>query len=552
MSLTRLLRDPGEEWPYTASELPTVFGAPANPLTHPLHRRIAYGLTAILVGVTGALGNALVFVNQPQLQGALGLYASEIAWLPTAYVMAIIPMNLLLVKFRAQFGLRVFVLGAVGAFTLVMLAHLFAHTFASSVAVRAASGMVGAAFTTQSIFYMAQALPLRWRLQGIVIGLGIPQFSVPLARCLFSSELLALGEWRSLYLCELGLTLLSLGAVILNTLPPAPRRATYEWMDLVTFAVFASGMAAVAAVVGLGRYLWWHDTPWLGYALALSVPLLIAAFLIERHRANPLFAMDLLLSGPFLRFIVLSLLLQIAVTEQTVGAVGLLNAAGLNNDQLHPLFWLVTVAMVVGLLSSVLVLRPDWFAQLVAPGFLTIAIAALIDSRATNLTRPEQLYTSQFLVGFAVTFTMGPLFLYGLRLALPKGEAAFISFLAVFSITANLGGLAASSLMTTYETLREKTYSHYLSEYVTPSDPSVVTGLAKSSHPFRAVTADTSLRVTAGATQLGERVTRESTVLAYIDVFQAIALVTVLTAASLVGLILWRRYSASAAVSQPP
>ncbi|HVH83702.1 MAG TPA: hypothetical protein VM713_05225 [Steroidobacteraceae bacterium] len=383
MNLTGLLRDRGEDWPYTAGELPVVFGAPANP-THPLHRRIAYGATAILVGVTGALGNALVFVNLPQLQGALGLYASEIAWLPTAYVMAIVPMNLLLVKFRAQFGLRLFVLGTTSAFTLVMVAHLFVHSFASSVAVRAASGIAGAALITQSIFYMAQALPLHRRLQGIVIGLGIPQFAVPLARCLFSSELLALGEWRALYLCELGLTLLSLGAVLLITLPPAPRRATYEWTDLLTFAVFASGAAAVSAVVGLGRYLWWHDTPWLGYTLAASIPLLIAAFLIERRRANPLFAMDLLGSAPFLRFIVLSLLLQVAVAEQRVGAVGLLNSAGLNNDQLHPLFWLVTLAMLLGLLTTSFLLRPAWFAQLVALGFLIIAAAAMLDSGVTT------------------------------------------------------------------------------------------------------------------------------------------------------------------------
>ena len=551
MNRTGLFRDPGENWPYTAGELPTIFGAPANP-THPLHRRIAYASTAVLVGTTGTLGNALVFVNLPQLQGALGLYASEIAWLPTAYVMAILPMNLLLVKFRAQFGMRLFVVGSVGVFSLVTLAHLFVHSFASSVAVRAASGTVGAAFITQSVFYMAQALPLKWRLQGIVIGLGIPQLAVPLARCLFSSELLALGEWHSLYLCELGLTLLSLGAVLLIRLPPAARRATYEWTDLLTFAVFASGGAAVSAVVGLGRYLWWRDTPWLGYALAASIPLILAAFLIERHRKNPLFAMDLLGSAPFLRFVILSVLLQVAVAEQRVGAVGLLNTSGLNNDQLHPLFWLVTVAMIIGLLSSAFLLRPAWFTQLVAFGFLIIATASALDARVTNLTRPEQLYTSQFLVGFATTFTLGPLFLYGLRLALPKGSTAFISFLAVYGITANLGSLGAFSLVSTYETLREKAYSHYLVEYVIPSRPLVAARLTQSIQLYSSVTTDPTRRASEAAALLDEQVRRESSVLAYIDVFQAIALLATLTSASLLALILWRRFRASQTVLPRP
>jgi MFS family permease len=543
MNLASLLRDPGEDWPYTRAELPAVFGAPAN-VTHPLPRRIAYAFTAVLVGITGPLGNSLVIVNQPQLQGALGLYAYEIAWLPTAYVMAIVPMNLMLVKFREQFGLRLFVVGTVAIYTAVILAHLFVHSFASAIAVRAASGMVGAAFATQSIFYMAQALPLKWRLQAVVLGLGIPQLAVPLARCLFSSELLALGEWRSLYLCELGLTLLALGAVLLFTLPAAPRHDTYERLDFLTFALLAGGVGAVAAVVGLGRYLWWHDTPWLGYTLVAAIPLLVIGLLIERRRVRPLLAMNLLASRPFIGFVVLALLLQTGIAEQTVGAVGLLNAAGLNNDQLHPLFWLVTLAMVAGLVASALVLKPTRFSYLKIVGFLIIAVAAVLDSQVTNLTRPEQLYLSQPLVGFAASFVLGPLFLFGLLQALPKGEAAFISFLAAYSITANLGSLGAVSAVGTYETFREKSHSHDLVEYVVPSDPQVATRMQDSNQVYAPLTIDPTLQQAEGSALLTQTVTSESTVLAYIDVFQVIAGLAAVTAASLLGLTLWRRYRA--------
>jgi hypothetical protein len=49
-----------------------------------------------------------VSVNLPYLQGSLGVYSAEIQWLPAAYVMANVSMNLLLVKFRQQYGLRLF------------------------------------------------------------------------------------------------------------------------------------------------------------------------------------------------------------------------------------------------------------------------------------------------------------------------------------------------------------------------------------------------------------------------------------------------------------
>ena len=541
VKLSRLIRDPGEDWPYTPNEIPTVFGAPAN-TSHPLHRRIAYGFTAVLIGLTGLLGNALVIVNLPQLQGALGLYADEIAWLPAAYVMAVVPMNLILVKFRAQLGLRVFVLGSVFAYSLVILAHLFVHSFASAVALRAASGVVGTAFSTQCIFYVNQALPVKWRLQAICVGLAIPQLAAPLARCAFSTELLAFGEWRSLYLCEFGLTLLSLGAVLLFTLPPAPRHATFEKMDAVTFALIATGGAAAAAVIGLGRYLWWHDTPWLGIVLSAAIPLLMAAILVERHRVRPTLDIHFLSTGPFLRYIALSLILQLCIAEQTIGAVGLLNAAGLNNDQLHPLFWLVTAAMIIGLLASTLVMKPSRFALMKAIGFGMIAAAAALDSQATNLTRPEQLYLSQALLGFSVTFTMGPIFLYGVRLALPIGPSAFISFLAVYSITANLGSLGANSFVGSYEILREKAYSQNLVQHVVATDPQVASRQQASGQVYAPITGDPVLRQAEGSALLGQQATHESTVLAYLDVFRLISVVAAITAVSLAGLIIWRRY----------
>jgi hypothetical protein len=95
--------DPDEEWKFAPHERPTVPGAPANP-GHPLGQRYAYGVIAVLVGITAGLGNALVSVNLLQFQGCLGSYVDEIVWLPTAYVMTNMT-NLLLIRFRQQFGL---------------------------------------------------------------------------------------------------------------------------------------------------------------------------------------------------------------------------------------------------------------------------------------------------------------------------------------------------------------------------------------------------------------------------------------------------------------
>lgn len=201
-----------EQWSFAPHERPTMPGSPASP-DHEMRLRIIYGSVGILIGLTGGLGTALISVNTVQLQGAaLGRGSAEIAWLLTVYVMTNASINLLLIKFRQQFGLRSFAIIFVSLYALFAFCHLFVQGFWSAIAVRAASGMAGAALSTLGIYYIMQAIPRQWRLNALVLGLGVAQCAVPLAR-LFSPDLLALSQWHALYLFEFGLALLSLAAV---------------------------------------------------------------------------------------------------------------------------------------------------------------------------------------------------------------------------------------------------------------------------------------------------------------------------------------------------
>jgi len=67
-------------------EKPSLPGSPSMPLHQPAVRA-AYGLIAVLVALTGGLGNALFTANLPTIQGQMGLTSSEAAWLTGAYVM---------------------------------------------------------------------------------------------------------------------------------------------------------------------------------------------------------------------------------------------------------------------------------------------------------------------------------------------------------------------------------------------------------------------------------------------------------------------------------
>ncbi|WP_394612589.1 MFS transporter [Klebsiella pneumoniae] len=228
-------------------EKPALLGSPSTPLHSPA-KRLAYGVVGLLVCLTGALGNAVVTANLQLLQGTFAAWSTEIAWLPAVYVMTNVSINLLLVKFRQQFGLRAFTEGFLVLYVLVTFFHLFVNDLSSAMMVRAAHGMVAAALSSLGIYYQVQAWPARHRLKGLTIGITGSSLAIPLAR-LFSTELLQTDEWRGLYFFELGLALVSLACVIALKLPPSDRKKVFEKKDFITFFLLAPGMALALIMI---------------------------------------------------------------------------------------------------------------------------------------------------------------------------------------------------------------------------------------------------------------------------------------------------------------
>ena len=538
--LRRVLAE--ERWDFAPHERPAMPGSPGSP-DHPRQRQIAYALVAILVGLTSGFGNALVSANTVTLAGALGLDPAEIAWLPTVYVMTNVSINLLLIKFRQQFGLRPFAIIFLTLYLLLTLGHLFVRDFWSAVLVRAASGMAGAALNTFALYYLMQAFPAKWRLRAIVLGIGVPQLATPLAR-LFSPELLSMSQWRTLYLFELGLSALSLAAVLAFRLPPTIRQKAFEKLDFVTFVLFAGSMGLFAAVLGLGRYVWWTQAAWIGWALLAAIPMLAAALVIEHHRKNPLLNTRWLGSADIVRFAIVTLMARIVLSEQTYGAVGLLTVLGQNNDQLVPFFTIIFLATVAGFVISALTLDPTKLAHPVMLAIGLVAVAAWVDSYSTSLTRAPQLYATQATIAFAGAFFLGPSLLFGMTRALQQGAGHVISFLALFGVLNSIGGLAGTALLSTYQIVREKANSAALVQAIDPTDPIVQARLQAGASGVARVVGDPTLRSAEGGALLSQTATREANVLAYDDMFRLIAVLAALTFFYLLFLLLRRSWRA--------
>ncbi|XMB50857.1 MFS transporter [Pseudomonas fluorescens] len=507
-------------------ERPSLPGSPSTPL-HPTHKRWLFAMVGVLVAITGGLGNALVIANLQYLQGALGATTAEMAWLPAAYVMTNVCMNLLLVKFRQQFGLRAFTEVFLVLYALVTFGHLFVNDLSSAIAVRAAHGMVGAALSSLGLYYMIQAFPAKWRLKALVLGLGTAQLALPLAR-LFSEDLLQIAEWRGLYLFELGLALICLGCVFLLKLPPGDRFKTFEKLDFLTFAILASGVALLCAVLSLGRIDWWLEAPWIGVASACSLVLIMAGLAIEHNRSNPMLMTRWLGSGVMIRLALAVVLIRMVLSEQSTGAVGFMQMLNMSYQQMHTLYVVMLAGAIAGLVVSALTINP---AHLLMPLIISLALMAtgsVMDSFSSNLTRPQNLYISQFLLGFGGTFFLGPTMVLGTKNVLTNPRN-LVSFSVMFGICQNLGGLIGAALLGTFQIVREKYHSSMIVEHLTLIDPLVAARVQSGGAAYGKIVADPELRNLMGIRSLATAATREANVMAYNDVFMLIAIIAILT-----------------------
>ena len=507
-------------------EKPSLPGSPSTPL-HPTHKRLAYALVGLLVAITGGLGNSLVIANLPYLQGALGATTAEMAWLPAAYVMTNVSMNLLLVKFRQQFGLRAFTEVFLVLYALVTFGHLFVNDLSSAIAVRAAHGMVGAALSSLGLYYMVQAFPAKWRMKALVLGLGASQLALPLAR-LFSEDLLQIAEWRGLYLFELGLALASLGCVFLLKLPPGDRFRTFEKLDFLTFAILASGVALLCAVLSLGRIDWWLEAPWIGYASAGAIVLILAGLAIEHNRSNPMLMTRWLGSGAMIRLALAVILIRMVLSEQSTGAVGFLQALNMSSQQMRLLYGVMLLGSIAGLATSALTINPAHLLMPLVISLALMAVGSVMDSFSSNLTRPANMYVSQFLLAFGGTFFLGPTMVLGTRNVLTNPRN-LVSFSVLFGICQNLGGLIGSALLGTFQIVREKYHSSHIVEQLVLMDPRVLGRVQSGGAAVGRVIADPQARELQGIRSLASAATREANVLAYNDVFMLIAVIAVLT-----------------------
>ena len=509
------------EYIFAPHERPALPGSPYAP-SHPARRRLGYVIVALIMGMAASLSSAVISVDLQPLAGDLGVTVVEMTWLSIVYVAFNASANLLLVKARMQFGIPPVIHVLLVVYIAIIVAQLVWPVFAVAVVARAAAGFLAAGLSSLVIYNLMQVFPAKFRPLAIVFAVGVPQLATPLAR-LLPVEHLGLDGLHTLHLMELGLAFAALAASNLLPLPPTDKIQVFDPLDGLTLALFLPAMLLLAAVLSLGRLLWWTDTPWLGWALAGAVILFTGVMIVEHLRRTPLLQLRWIGSLDIARFAAVAMLVRLALTEQTYGSIGLLTIGGMGNDQLHGLFLIVLVAMIAGSVTSAVLLKAPRIPYLVIAAALIIALGSGLDAFASNLTRPPQLYLSQALIAFGSTLFIGPALLYGFGKVIQQGQGFIVSFSVIFGLSQTIGGLAGSALLSSYQVMRTRAHTIDIDNHLLAGDPQV------------------AARITGGVTSLTQVVSREANIAAFNDVARLVMVLAILTALYLAYIIVFNR-----------
>jgi len=513
--------------------------APA-PVDKSLALSAIYVLGSVLLFLTQGLGMNLALANLTQIQGSLSATSVEAGWLSAAYMAPNVSLSIALVKIRAQYGLRRFAEISIVGFVIVSLMNVFVSDLHSAIVVRFISGIAAAPMSTLGFLYMLEAYPPARKLTvGLALALTCTTISAPITR-LISPTLIEYGQWHALYTLEMALALIVLPIIYLLPLTPVPHAKVIQRMDILSYLLVAVAFGCLAIVLTMGRLYWWFEAPWLGVLLVVSIATLTTVVLIELHRKVPLIDIRWIASKEIVHFAAVLLVFRLVASEQSTIATNFYQQLGLQFEQVATLYWIILAAAIAGGLLCAVLMNPQHAESVHVLALGLLATGAYMDSQATSLTRPEQMYLSQAMIASGTALFLPPAMARGFKAALAKGPSYILSFIVIFLFTQSIGSLIGSAAFGTFVTIREKFHSNILSEQIVLSNPLVAQRVNQLSAAYSKVMGDKTLLGGEGTVLLSQQVTREAYILAYNDAF---LLAAVIALVALAGLLLHMSYN---------
>ena len=484
-------------------------------------------LATIMQGVDNTIAN----VALPHIQGALSASQDQVAWVLTSYIVSAAIMMPLTGWLAGHFGIKYVFLISVAGFTLASALCGSATSLTQLVVYRVLQGICGAALVPLSQSVLFQINPPERHGQAMAVwGSGV--ILGPIMGPTLGGWLTQDYSWRWVFYINLPVGIVAaLGILIfIHDRRPAHR----ELFDFFGFASLSVGIGALQLLLDRGQLADWFHSAEIWIEATVSA---IAFYLFVVHTATAtdrsFLNRDLLKSPNFVTGTVLMFLIG-GILSGTLALIPTMLQHLLN----YPV-------MTTGLITS-----PRGIGTMIAMFFVG-RLVGRVDSRLIILAGLVLTALSLWqMAGFSLNMGMGPVLVSGVLQGFGLGctfvplNTIALSNLphnimtqgtAIRSVMRNLGGSVGISILEALLVQNTQAVHSRLVEHLRPDNP-----LAQA--PFLAL--PFSLSNPAGLAALNAEVTRQATMVAYIDDFALMMLVVLL---SMPFLLLVRRPRAAAA-----
>ncbi|KEQ01946.1 hypothetical protein SASC598J21_002750, partial [Snodgrassella alvi SCGC AB-598-J21] len=242
--------------------------------------------------------------------------------------------------------------------------------------------------------------------------------------------------------------------------------------------------------------------------------------IIEYNRKRPMLDIKWMMhTNGMLQILIFGSLIRVALSEQNMGAAGLMTVLGLSNDQMIHFYAVVSCGAALGLLTSVLTFNTLDIKLPLVISFAIIAMASFMEVGQNQWSRPVNFYIPEFMIAFASLFFFGPVMMESLIRALSKDPVYIMSFSAVFGFSQTVGGLIGSALLNAFITIRTRIHLINSADSAYLTDPLVNQAIQKNALASQRFSFDSSWNHAYGVSKLIQQDTMLAQVAAYNDLF---------------------------------
>lgn len=470
----------------------------------------------MLANIMQGVDNTIANVALPHIQGSLSASQDQIAWVLTSYIVAAAITMPLTGWMAGRIGIKYVFLFSVGGFTIASALCGAAASLEQLVLYRALQGVCGAGLIPLSQAVLLQINPPERHGKAMAVY-GIGTMMGPISGPLLGGWLTENFSWRWIFYVNLPVGILCVIGIIVFI--RSNRNAHREVFDLFGFLTLSFAVGAMQMMLDRGELKdWFHSREiWVEATIAV-----LSFYLFVVHTATAtdrsFINRDLLKNTNFLAGTVL----MFAVGAIMTGTIALLPTM-LQQQMDYPVF---TTGIVVSpralgsLVAMFLVARVINRIDNRLIIFFGLALTAIAMWQMTQFSLDMDywpLVTSGFIQGFGLGCTFVPLNVTALS-TLPRH--ILTQGTAIRSLMRNLGGSVGISALVAILAENTQTVHAQLVEGLRPDNPLIHSPLF--GFPY-------SLSAPSGVAALNAMVTRQASMVAYIDDFWLLMVVCVVS-----------------------